>query len=92
MRVQPKREEAEHQRLEVEHQEAADDVGIADTATQQQSRRLERAARQDDETRADLALIERAVEIADASCLTSGAVEEDLAGVRLRADLAPACP
>ena len=44
VRVQPEREDAEHERLEVVHEVAADDVGVADPGAQQQARRLERAA------------------------------------------------
>ena len=49
VRVQAEREVAEDDRLDVEHQVAADEVGrVADLAAQEQARRLERAARDDD--------------------------------------------
>ena len=51
VRVQPEREDAERERLEVVHEVAADDVGVADPRAQQQARRLERARAEDDVAR-----------------------------------------
>ena len=48
--VQPERERADHERLEVVHEIAADEIGrVRDLRAQQQARRLPRAARDDDD-------------------------------------------
>ena len=65
--VQPVREDAEHERLEVVLQEAADDVGVAELGPQQQARRLERARGEDHVVGRDLVLDELVVEVPHAA-------------------------
>ena len=65
VRVQPEREEPEHDRLQVEHEEAADQVRrVPDAAAQQEPRGLERTARDHDRVGGHRALDAVAVEVA----------------------------
>ena len=71
VRVQPEREEPEHDRLQVEHQEPADQVRrVADAAAQQEPRGLERAARDHDRVGGHRVLHTVAVEVAHAPAAT----------------------
>ena len=90
VRVQPEREDAEHVRLEVVHEEAADDVGVADAGPQQQPRGLERASPEDHVPGRHLPRRAVGVEVSHAARLASAGVEDDLGDVGLRADLAAA--
>ena len=66
--VQAERERADHERLEVVHEVAADEVGrVGDLGAQQQPRRLPRAARDDHDARAHLVRVAVDVEVAHAA-------------------------
>ena len=87
--VEAEREHAEHEGLEVEHEVAADDVGVAEARSQEQPWRLERAAGEDHVPGRHLVLDEVGVEVSDAGGHRPGAVEEHVGHDRLGADLAP---
>ena len=88
VRVEPEREDAEHVRLQVVHEEAPDDVGVADTRAQQQARRLERATGDDDVPGADLAGVAVGADRSHAAGLARRAVEHDVGDDRVRPNLA----
>ncbi len=90
MGMQLEGEQPEHQRLEVVHQEAADDVGVPDPRAKEQAWGLERAGAEDDVLGGHLVRRSLGVEVAHAARPASGAVEHDLAHVRLGTDLAAA--
>ena len=69
----------------------ADEVGrVADSAAQEEPRRLERAAGDDDRARGDDVFDTVGVEVADAFGALPAAVEHDLHRDALRSDLARA--
>ena len=91
VRVQAEREVTEDDRLDVEHQVAADEVGrVADLAAQQQARRLERAAGDDDGTRADLVRLRVGVEVTHTAAPLPRRVEQHVERDALGSDLAQA--
>ena len=75
--VEPERERADHVRLEVVHEVAADEARrVRDLGSQQEARGLPRTARDHDDARAHLLRVPLGIEVAHAACRATRRIEE----------------